>query len=117
MTPTSSILGAAEQRFPATDKTGRLIIARKLNALDKLRMLKAAGPVLAENQAWLGVAMLAASVAEIDNVPVPMPVTEQQIEALVAKLGDSGLDAVAEAINHSDQANMASVGNSLGTPT
>ena len=37
---------------------------------------------------WLGMAMLACSVAAIDDIPVPPPVNEQQIEALVSRLGD-----------------------------
>lgn len=117
MTPTASVLGAAEARLTTTDQTGRSIVARKLNALDKLRLLKAAGPILSENQAWLGVAMLAASVVEIDGIPAPMPVTEQQIESLVAKLGDAGLDAIAGALAAPPDTPEAIVGNSLGTPT
>jgi hypothetical protein len=70
-----------------------------MTSLDKLRLFKAAGPVLSQNQPWLGMAMLACSVAEIDNVPVPPPTNEQQIESLVARLGDPGIAAVAEAFN------------------
>jgi hypothetical protein len=70
-----------------------------MTSLDKLRLFKAAGPVLAQNQPWLGMAMLACSVAEIDNVPVPAPINEQQIESMVTRLGDLGIAAVAEALN------------------
>jgi hypothetical protein len=70
-----------------------------MTSLDKLRLFKAAGPALSQNQPWLGMAMLACSVAEIDNVPVPPPTNEQQIESMVARLGDPGIAAVAEALN------------------
>jgi hypothetical protein len=70
-----------------------------MTSLDKLRLFKAAGPVLAQNQPWLGMAMLACSVAGIDNVPVPAPINEQQIESMVTRLGDLGIAAVAEALN------------------
>jgi hypothetical protein len=84
-------------------------------SLDKLRLFKAAGPTLAHNQPWLGMAMLACSVAEIDNVPVPPPTNEQQIELMVARLGDLGIAAVAEALNGQPEATqldaMASAGN------
>jgi hypothetical protein len=53
---------------------------------------------LSQNQPWLGMAVLAASVAAIDDVPVPAPGNEQQIEALVARLGDAGIAAVGEAL-------------------
>ena len=117
MTPSASVLLATSERLSVTDQTGRSIVARRLTALDKLRLLKAAGPALAENQAWLGVAMLAASATEIDGVPVPIPATEQQIEALVGRLGDAGLDAIALLLSDSDAPTENSVGNSRGTPT
>lgn len=117
MTPSASVLASAEERFSTTDKAGRTIVVRRLNALDKLRLLKAAGPVLSDNQAWLGVAMLAASVVELDGVPVPVPGTEHQIEGLVGKLGDSGLDAVVGVLSNSDSPSEATAGNLPGTPT
>jgi protein gp37 len=114
MSPTASVLAAAQERLSAVDNIGRTLIVRRLNALDKLRLLKAAGPALSENQAWLGVAMLAASVTEIDGVPVPMPVTEQQIEVLVGRLGDPGLDGIAAALAGAESGTETNVGNSPG---
>ncbi len=78
---------------------GAYLSLRRLTALDKLRLFKAAGPVLAQNQPWLGMAVLACSVAAVDEVPVPPPVTEGQVEGLVARLGDDGLAAVAAALD------------------
>ena len=97
MTPTETILGAAPPTV--TDGQGRRIALRRLNALDKLRLFKAAGPVLAQNQPWLGMAVLACSVTAIDDVPVPVPATEQQIESMVARLGDGGINAIAVALD------------------
>ena len=117
MTPTASVLSPAQALHSIVDETGRTLGIRKLNALDKLRLLKAAGPILSENQAWLGVAMLAASVAEIEGIPVPMPVTEQQVETLVGRLGDQGLASVATALASTETGLDADTGNSRGTPT
>ena len=97
MTPTETILGAAPPAV--TDGQGRRIALRRLSALDKLRLFKAAGPVLAQNQPWLGMAVLACSVAAIDDVPVPAPGTEAQIEAIIARLGDVGIEAIAAALS------------------
>jgi hypothetical protein len=77
---------------------GRRLVLRRLTALDKLRLFKAAGPALAQNQLWLGMAVLAASVSMIDDIPVPPPASEAQIEAMVARLGDDGIAAVAAAL-------------------
>jgi len=81
-----------------TDTHGRRLELRKLSALDKLRLLKAAGAILAQNQPWLGMAVLACSVASIDDIPVPLPYTESLIEGLVQRLGDHGITAVAAAL-------------------
>ena len=99
MTPSETIIAAAATAPVVTDAEGRRITLRRLSALDKLRLFKAAGPVLAQNQPWLGMAVLACSVTAIDEVPVPAPATEQQIEAMVARLGDAGINAIAAALD------------------
>jgi hypothetical protein len=93
--PSTRLIAAAQAAPEVTDAKGRRLALRRLTALDKLRLFKAAGPNLAQNQPWLGMAVLAASVAAIDDVPVPPPATEGQIEALVNRLGDPGLAAIA----------------------
>jgi hypothetical protein len=97
-TPSARVIATAQAAPSVTDILGRRLQLRKLTALDKLRLFKAAGPGLAQNQPWLGMAVLAASVTAIDDVPVPTPATEQQIEALVGRLGDAGIAAVGEAL-------------------
>lgn len=98
-TPSARLVAAAQAAPVTTDARGRELSLRRLTALDKLRLFKAAGPGLAQNEPWLGMAALACSVAAIDGVPVPPPVTETQIEALVARLGDDGLGAVSAALD------------------
>jgi hypothetical protein len=70
-----------------------------MTSLDKLRLFKAAGPVLAQNPPWLGMAVIACSVAEIDSIPIPPPTNEQQIESMIARLGDLGIAAAAEGLS------------------
>ena len=115
MSPSTTIVSAATVAPTATDTLGRRLTLRRMTSLDKLRLFKAAGPALAQNQPWLGMALLACSVAEIDNVPVPSPTNEQQIESMVARLGDSGISAIAEALNGQSEVSetdaMAAAGN------
>ena len=99
MSPSTTIISTATAAPTVSDRLGRRLTLRRMTSLDKLRLFKAAGPVLAQNQPWLGMAMLACSVAEIDNVPIPPPTNEQQIESMVARLGDLGIAAVAESLN------------------
>ena len=115
MSPSATIISAATAASTVTDTLGRRLTLRRMTSLDKLRLFKAAGPVLSQNQPWLGMAMLACSVAEIDNVPVPPATNEQQIESTVARLGDFGIAAVAEALNGQREVTqpdvMATAGN------
>jgi hypothetical protein len=71
---------------------------RTLTALDSLRLFKAAGAVLSQNEAWLSLASLAFAATDIDGVPLPPPANEAQIEHLVAKLGEAGLTAIADGL-------------------
>lgn len=95
MTPSSTIVLGATTGSVVSDTNGRRITVRRLTALDKLRLFKAAGPVLSQNQLWLGMAVLAYSITAIDDVPIPVPTNEVQIESIVSRLGDAGINAVA----------------------
>jgi hypothetical protein len=119
MTPSQLIVREAARTFNAVDATGRRLLLRRLTALDTLRLFKAAGPVLAENEPWLSMAGLAFSVLEIDGVPVPAPATEAQIETLIERLGEEGLAAVAATAKDEFPVSdtRADVGNSHGTPS
>ena len=112
MTPSQSIVREATKTVTVIDGTGRRLTLRRLTALDTLRLFKAAGPVLAQNEPWLSMAGLAFSVLEIDGVPVPPPATEPQIENLVDQLGDEGLAAIADTIK--DQLESPSPRSDLG---
>ena len=68
MTPTQTVLAAATAPLVVTDGTNRRLVVKRLTALDTLRLFKAAGPVLAHNQAWLSMAMLAVAVIEVDDL-------------------------------------------------
>ncbi len=88
----------------AVDAEGRHIMLRRLTALDKLRLFEAAGAELPRNDRWLGMAALAAAVTEIDGVPYPQPTGKSSIEAMIRRLGDGGVAAVAAALQESEMA-------------
>jgi hypothetical protein len=117
MTPSQTIVREAVKTSSATDAKGRRLVLRRLTALDTLRLFKAAGPILAQNEPWLSMAGLAFSVLEIDGIPVPPPATEPQIESLIDRLGDEGLAAIADTIKDQQEAadSKSNVGNLPGT--
>ena len=94
-TPSQFLMQAAAQLETVSDDLGRRLTVRRLTALDRLRLFKAIGAELAQNAPYFGMAALAASVIDIDGVPVPPPVTEAQLEGLVQRLGEEGIEAVA----------------------
>jgi hypothetical protein len=99
------------------DDAGRVLTVRPPHALDQLRLFKAVGAALAQNQPYLGMAMVACSVTAIDGVPVPMPANEHQIESLIQRLGDAGLQAASEVLEPrpSEDEVRDQAGNSAGT--
>ena len=117
MSPSKTIVSESNRTRTVIDGRGRRLTIKHLTALDTLRLFKAAGAVLAQNEPWLTMAGLAFSALEIDSVPVPAPATESQIEGLIDRLGDDGLSAIAAAINDDvlPQGTLADVGNSQGT--
>jgi hypothetical protein len=119
-TPTELVVSAASQTIQTRDNLGRTLTIRRLHALDRLRLLKLAGPELSQNDAWLNIAALAVSVTEIDGVPRAPPVTERQVETTVSELGDLGLQAAAEALSEDDDGRSLfdgpPEGNAEGTP-
>ena len=96
--PSTHIIAQAAGTSTIVDADGRTLIMRRLTALDRLRLYKLVGAYLGTNAPYLGFATLAVSVCSIDGVPMPPPVTEQQLEALVARLGDAGIAAASVAM-------------------
>jgi hypothetical protein len=97
-TPSARILAEAMETFAVTDAQGRSITVKRLTALDKLRLFRAVGPLLAGNAPYFGMAMLAAAALDIDGVPVPAPASESAIETAVAQLGNAGISAISLAL-------------------
>jgi hypothetical protein len=77
-------------------------------------LLKAAGPDLSQNDAWLNMAGLAVSVVELDGVPRAMPASERQIENAISELGDHGLKAAADALSSQEESMTLFEGNPEG---
>lgn len=121
MTPSAKIIVEATEVSSVVDGLGRRLTLRRLTALDKLRLFKAAGSELSLNQPWLAMAILASSATSIDDIPIPAPSNETQIEALVSRLGDSGIEAIAQALDPhfegTEVEQATNAGNSYGTPS
>jgi hypothetical protein len=59
-------------------------------------------------------AFIASSVSAIDEVPVPPPVNELQIEVMIDRLGDEGVAAIAQALQQSPEPSAAELMENAG---
>jgi hypothetical protein len=109
-TPSQYYVAVAEATHDITDTTGRVLTIRPTNTLDRLRLFKALGPTLSENDRYLGLACLAFAVTAIDAVPMPQPTNEAQLEAAIHRIGDAGIEAIAATLRQQDTA-TANPGN------
>lgn len=76
-----------------TDSRGRVIGVRRFDALTRARLFRVLGKDLAENGPLVDLMATAFTVAELDGEAIPTPASVAQIEALIARLGDEGLEA------------------------
>lgn len=110
-TPSARIVAAAQKEITVIDAHGRKLAVRRLDAVGKLRLFKALGPALAQNEPYLGMALLASSVSSIDGAPCPAAVNEMLIENTVRQLGEVGLAAVAQALRPDDPMDLDTAKN------
>jgi hypothetical protein len=76
---------------------GRHLTIKRLSVVEKMRLAKALGEH-SGNDSYSNFAVVAAAVREIDSVPVPFPMTNLQLEAIVQRLDDDGMEAAPEGL-------------------
>lgn len=96
-TPSQQVVQAAASTATVVSDEGRTITVTKLGPLKRMRLFEIIGPEAARNEKYVGIAALACAVTHIDGERVPSPNTKREVEALVDRLGDDGLNAVGEA--------------------
>lgn len=83
-----------------TDAKGRKFTTRDLNVLEQVRLLRAIGAEQSNNQPYVSMVMMAASVASIDDVPCLLPTNERQIDGTIGRIGDEGFAALMVDVQH-----------------
>ena len=92
-TPSESIK-ASTVEDTVTDAKGRKIGVRKLKVLERINMLKLIGSGNSDNLLYVSSVTPAFLVTSIDGDPVQKPSNELQLNALLQRLDDDGLEAV-----------------------
>lgn len=97
-TPSESVVKSATEIKYITDTRGRKLGVQKPRALLRYRLLKILGAESAKNEPLLGNAMLAFLVHDINGDQLPPINSERQLEAMIDRLDDDGLAAVAQCL-------------------
>lgn len=106
-TPSQSIVKAANSITTLTDSRGRQIGIKKMGPLDRLRLFEVIGAENSKNEQYAGYAALAFLVTSLDGEPVPRPENKIRLEALVQRLDDEGMDAIAMHLQSQAEASQA----------
>lgn len=103
--PSAEIIKAAASGVTVTDATGRRIQLRKPGPLAQYRLVEAAGQS-AENRTYMSMTLPLIYVAAIDDAPIGAIQNKGHLEALIQRLGDEGIEAVANGIAEHFGANI-----------
>jgi hypothetical protein len=76
------------------DASGRKIGIKKLKPSERMNVMLLVGSEASQNEVYFGHAVLAAAVTSIDGDPVFPPTARSEIDVLVDRLDDEGLEAV-----------------------
>jgi hypothetical protein len=92
--PSQAMVNDANKAFSAKDARGRTIAVKKLKPWDRLKMLEVIGAGQSDNAMYVGYASLVFYVVKIDDEAIARPTSKLQVEALMQRLDDDGLDTV-----------------------
>jgi hypothetical protein len=96
-TPSADVVAKQNQSFVVTDAKGRAITLKKPGVLSQFRLIEALGDT-AKNQVYTSMVLPIIFVTDIDGDPIPQPQSKREIEALIQRLDDEGIEAVSNGV-------------------
>ena len=96
--PSEQLIKQATQPVTVQDAKGRTIHMQKPGVLAQYRLVEAVGNEAAKNEMYMAMVMPLIYVFQIDDDPVIQPSTKLQVDALIQRLDEDGIDAVMAAI-------------------
>jgi|SRR5581483_5135801 len=93
--PSQQVVAKAMQTVSVVDSTGRTLVLRKPGVLAQYRLIEVIGEA---NERYINMVLPIIYLAEIDGDPVVMPVKKSEVEALIQRLDDPGLEALANGL-------------------
>lgn len=95
--PSVDVVAKQNQSFVVTDAKGRAITLKKPGVLSQFRLIEALGET-AKNQVYTSMVLPIIFVTDIDGDPIPQPQSKREIEALIQRLDDEGIEAVSNGV-------------------
>lgn len=96
--PSQRIINDAKRTVDIKDGQGRIFTLQKFDYLDQTRLVAAIGEERAQNKVYLGMVMPILFVKAIDGMPIPKIFTLNEIDALLIRLGETGMTAIIEGV-------------------
>ena len=92
-TPTHQVIAKAVAEATVTDSRGRVIKLKKPGILAQFRIVEVTGDS-ASNRVYMNMVLPLIYVTELAGEPVTQPANKLQLEALIQRLDEYGVDAV-----------------------
>lgn len=96
--PTDEVIARAKGEIVVVDDKGRTIKIKKPGVLAQYRLIEVLGQTAA-NATYMNMVMPLIYVAEIDGDVVFQPSTKREVEALIQRLEEEGINAVMDAVS------------------
>lgn len=95
--PTEQLIAKASAEFDVPDSAGRVFKLKKPGLLSQYRLVEVIGSN-AENAVYMAMCRPLIYIVGIDGDPIVQPINKMQLEALITRIDDHGLEAVVDGI-------------------
>ncbi len=96
-TPTEQVLAEAASTVSIRDAQGRVIVLKKPGILAQYRIIEVAGES-SKNEVYMRMVLPLIYVTELDGIPISQPANKLQLESLIQRLDESGVEAVMKGV-------------------
>ena len=107
-TPSQAIINEANKLVYVTDSKGRKLGLRRLDFLEEFRIMETVGTELSANTTYMATLIPLLHLTEIDGIPVEIPRSKRQVDAMIQRAGREGFTAAIKGIkeNFGNQGNF-----------
>ena len=97
LSPSEELIAKASAEQVVEDSTGRIITLRKPGVLAQYRLVEMLGET-AKNQVYMGMVLPLLYVSAINDDKLPALSTKREVEALIQRLDEAGIEAIMKGV-------------------